>query len=194
MSFQDPHYIDLCKNSLYWLLLIICRPIVSGLKHLNWYVGIPAQSRGLFQCSHSHVTGTMYNCHMWLFVYPVGHYSPLYYASESLVIHAENINSPLKPTVRSEFTSVQSLVKIALLWHQCSKHQHVFYTSASGRLNLSKWLSEHLSEVISWWSIEVRVKARSYGNFLVNTECWTDLQMVHSIWIVTIISGMCCLS
>ncbi len=41
--------------------------------------------------------------------------SPLYYASESLVIHAENINIPLKPTVRSEFTSVNSLVKISTL-------------------------------------------------------------------------------
>ena len=34
--------------------------------------------------------------------------SPLSYASEFLVIRAENVNSPLKPTV-------QSLVKIALL-------------------------------------------------------------------------------
>ncbi len=64
----------------------------------------------------------------------VEHDSPLYYSSESLVIHAQNVNSPLKPTVRSEFTSVDSLVKM----------------------------------VISWLSIEVRAKARSFDNILVN--------------------------
>ena len=29
--------INLYKNSSYWLLLIICRPIVSWLEHINWY-------------------------------------------------------------------------------------------------------------------------------------------------------------
>ncbi len=36
----------------------------------------------------------------------VAHDSPICYASESLVIHAENINSLLKPTVRSEFSVI----------------------------------------------------------------------------------------
>ncbi len=36
-------------------------------------------------------------------MYAVEHDSPLYYASESLVIRARNVLCPLKPTVRSEF-------------------------------------------------------------------------------------------
>ncbi len=44
------------------MLLIICRPVVSMLKHTNWYVGIRVPRQGLSQCSLSHVSGTVY---MW---------------------------------------------------------------------------------------------------------------------------------
>ncbi len=57
--FQDPHDINLWKNSLYFLLLIICWPVVSELKLVNWYVGIRVPRQGLSQCSLSHVSGTV---------------------------------------------------------------------------------------------------------------------------------------
>ncbi len=37
-----------------------CWAVVSGLNHVNWYVGTPAGNRGLSKYSHSHVIGTMY--------------------------------------------------------------------------------------------------------------------------------------
>ncbi len=60
--FQDPHYINLWKNSLYFLLLIICWSVISELKLVNWYVGILVHRQGLSQCSLSHVSGTVFMC------------------------------------------------------------------------------------------------------------------------------------